>query len=323
VERFPYREQYRDCYLAWGGGLWIKKTCSPVLNWEVSYTIGTTPPKEEQSRGVIDDRNPLNLQAGNPNLKPKEEHRLTAKWNKLFIANSSSLGLKVDYLLVRNDVASNSRFFSENTYLSAYDYTVQRGATLYTYENTKPNHLVTAKVDYSLLSRLLKSSIKMYVEYTFEKRPSFTQGKPNDLIRNKGVFFFVVESNFSRKVRLSLQSNTQLSSDKSTLNKASEFLDEQASIGVHTNVISKFGVGANFIYTYKKDLALGEDSGKPNLMVNISRRLGRYTSLVLRGINLLDKSTSETFGKTADYTFRSRQLRTAGRCFMLSLDYQF
>jgi len=318
VERFPTREQHRDHFLVAWADIQVNKYCSPELNWQVKYTLTPLLPAVGQLRTVIRDENPLFLSTGNPSLKPAKIHSLNVMVNKMFVSRASQLGFSLLYTLTQDFITSYQRYFAESTYLPEYDYTAIAGATLTVPKNTKPSHDLQVQAKYSKYSGLLESKLEFELLYNYEKSPSFLQGERNDLVTDKGTFKWNITSGFSRQVELVLGSSTSLSSTRSDLDKASNILNEWADFTVRTKLIPKFTVIGTFSYIYKKNYATEREYNQTNLRAEISRNLGKFATIKLEGINLLDRQTGVNFTKTADYTARGETART-GRYVLLTL----
>ena len=153
-----------------------------------------------------------------------------------------------------NYIATNSRYFTQDTYLTEYDYTAHQGATLYTVENTSVSHRLTALVNYSKFSDWLKSRVTISAEYRYGKTPAIIQGESNTLIRNSGNLRFNVLTNFSRKIEFSLTSETNLSHFESLMSEASKILKEELKFDVRTDFIPKFHITSTIRYKLEKEI---------------------------------------------------------------------
>jgi len=322
VERFPCRQQDKNNFLFLASNGHLSTTFSPVENLKVDYEVKTVLPSVEDTRRMVDDQYPLFLRAGNPNLKNTRHYTLGVQYNKTFVKRTLALEWLLNYKLIQNNIAPNSRYFMETTYLPEYDYTAVAGATLLTMENTDPWHSFGVSLKGSKRSGWLKSKLTCALSYLYEKQPSFTQGVQNDLIRNEGQFEYEVLTHFSRKVEFTLCSTTKLFREKSALDKASELLDETVRFLMRTTVIPKFRVSANLTYRYKKNFATSFETDQTALDVSVSRNIGKHTTLSLDGFNLLNMRSGVNIKKTAEYFSRSATSQT-GRYVMLTLKYNF
>jgi hypothetical protein len=219
--------------------------------------------------------------------------------------------------LTTDAISNGEDYFQESTYLPEYDYTVMAGATLITPRNIKAKHSFNVDALYSKHSGLLESKLDFEGKYFYKKEPSFDQGQMNDRISHQGIFFFRLNTSFSRKVEFRLSTRTSLMNTQSDLDKASNILEQGASLTFRTSLIPRFSISTTFSYDYSKNYATRHENDRPDLKMEIGRQLGKFASLRLEGINLLDRQTGVGFHKTAMYMGRTEDART-GRYVMLT-----
>jgi hypothetical protein len=321
VERFPDWEQEKDRFLYFNPVLELKATFSPTSNLDASYYTESQKPSVDHLRSVIDDANPLNLRSGNPNLKVTHEHQLNVNYYKILPLLSASLQSGISLMIKRNPIVSNSRYFTETTYLPEYNYTVERGATLHTYENSDPEYFLRVVVGFEKFWSFLG---KCTFAPSYERRvtPSFTQGEENDLTMNRGVFDVNILTNFSKKVSLTIFSKSAFDHSTSQLGQSSKSLEETLTLRSSTKIIPKCSVDVNMVYNYRKNLTFQNEENNILLNVFISRSLGKYFSMSLNGYNLLDSKNKNTIGTTAEYDFRRGHNQT-GRYITMNLTCKF
>jgi outer membrane receptor protein involved in Fe transport len=322
VEYFPIDYQIEEHFQNIGYRIMYQHRYSPSSMLKFNYSSGKTMPTIDQLRQSINDLNPLFLQAGNPNLRRPRKHSADFSFNHLFVANSSSIELLMNYQLIKNYIAMNSHFFTEATYLPEYRYTAIAGATLTTPQNAGNSQNFSANFSYSKLSQWLKSSVKLSLEYQYQKTPSFLQGEPNDWTRNQGSFGLDITSNFSKKIELTLQNSTEITHNKTLLSNSDDIIQELIIFGARSSFIPKYIVKATMRYNYKKQFSSSDDIQNIQLETSISRKVGKRATLALEGYNLLDYHESKSLSKTAEYLFYSHMSRS-GRTILLSLKYNF
>jgi hypothetical protein len=317
VERFPNRIQHRDNFLPLSATLYANGKSTPTFNWNFTYRLTTQLPFIPQIRREIETLNPLFLYAGNPNLKPEKQHSWVVFFNALSVSSSAHFSGSMSYDLTTDAISNCEDYYRETTYLQEYDYTVMAGATVTTPRNTKARHRFNVNGLYSKYSGLLESKLEFEGKYFYDKLPSFLQGQAIDRITHRGMFFFRLNTAFSRKVEFCLISRTSLTNTRSNIDKASNILDQGTSLTCRTNLIPQFNISTTFSYDYTKSYATGRENGRPDLKMEIGRQLGRFALLKLEGINLLNRQTGVGFQKTAMYTSRTESART-GRYLMLT-----
>ena len=231
----------------------LKATFSPTSNLDASYYTESKTPSVGHLRSVIDDANPLNLRSGNPNLKVTHEHQLNVNYYKILPLLSASLQSGISLMIKRNPIVSNSRYFTETTYLREYNYTVERGATLHTYENSDPEYYLKVCVGFEKFWSFL-GKCTFTPSYVRRVTPSFTQGEENDLTMNRGGFDVIILTNFSKKVSLTIISNSAFDHSTNQFGQSSKSLEERLTLVGSTKIIPKCSVNVYMAYNYRKNL---------------------------------------------------------------------
>ena len=319
VERFPVREQSKDRFLFFNPKWSLRATFSPTLNLSADYSSQTTLPTAGQLRREINDANPLYLSGGNPLLKPTKEHKWIILFNKIILP-SSAFKTEIYFTLTQDPIVSNSRYFTETTHLSEYDYTVERGATLNTYENSDPKYELSIKFGYDRFWSFL-GRCKFETAYFRMKEPSFMLGERNDLMREAGEFEVNILTNFSKKAELNITSMTILGRSESRIGQANELLQERVRLQANTTIIPKFRIRAEMDYDYQKNLTLHHEKNNMILNASISRGF-KYFSMELKGVNLLDSRKNDILIRTAEYDGH-RGFAQTGRYVTLILSSSF
>jgi hypothetical protein len=111
----------------------------------------------------LDDSNPLQLQAGNFDLKIPVMNEMTLKTN--LMVNGSTLEVKATYRLDENSLVERSHYYRTPTFLPEFNYTTVAGARLLTKENVTGSQLWSVGVNYS--AYLGESIIQVNPIYTY------------------------------------------------------------------------------------------------------------------------------------------------------------
>lgn len=132
-----------------------------------------TVPSIEQITARINDLNPLQLSAGNPNLKATQRYDMALNWTKTFDLTGKEFEFRVSGGYVRNAITTRSRFFAESTTLPDWEnYQTQANATLSTFENVSGNANANLDVGYSFrLGRWM--TVRANLNGAFDRNRSF------------------------------------------------------------------------------------------------------------------------------------------------------
>lgn len=114
--RFSYRAPGREAdvdnlTLNWAPKLNFYYNVTSTESWNVSYLAMTQPVSAQQLiPDTLDYSDPLNLQLGNPDLKPSFTHMLNVGYNRFVPETMRSYNLYLYYSLIRNSVSMQSMY---------------------------------------------------------------------------------------------------------------------------------------------------------------------------------------------------------------------
>ena len=104
----------------------------------LGYTWRSEAPAIEQFRPRIDDRSPYFLKAGNPDLKPAEQHTLQVGWSSTPFGKKlvSSILIDASASAVRRAIVSQTTYFQVDTHIDGWGgYDAVQGSSLTTFVN--------------------------------------------------------------------------------------------------------------------------------------------------------------------------------------------
>lgn len=90
-----------------------------MRNLQLTYRGNTNQPGIESLLPVTDNSNPLNIQVGNPNLKPSFQHNVGFNFRDYYAEHQRTVVVNANYTLTQNAV-SNIRSYNEETGGSTY-----------------------------------------------------------------------------------------------------------------------------------------------------------------------------------------------------------
>lgn len=178
------------------------------------FSVGASPemPSTEQLRATLDATNPLLLRAGNPDLKLPTSLNSSLSYHNNDASSARSIWVEITGGYNFNFVATQDRFFLEDTYLPQYDYTAQQGAQLMTEVNVGGCYHVGSNFSYWQRISGLQSTLRLGLGYDFRQTPYFFNGTPNRPGSHALRLTVGFETGFSTKVKLSVNAATAMSS---------------------------------------------------------------------------------------------------------------
>lgn len=146
--------------------------------YEISYSTRSILPSLEQIRYHIDDRNPLMLRIGNPDLKQGMAHKLQCIYNT-YTKNRHGLTVALKAGYVSNSIVSKSKYFSsQETIDIGYDYVVKPGSTLYTYKNADGKFDASAVTTWSARLNKIKTLMRVNLGTEYQRVPMYVGDQP-------------------------------------------------------------------------------------------------------------------------------------------------
>lgn len=308
-------------------------TWSPRIMWNLgSFTSGmffsymgrSQLPSFEQLSQQIDDRSPLFLTSGNPNLKPSYTHMFSVNTNYV-CNNTSTLSGGASLSITQDQVASRSRYYANGAILEDWGgYEVTPGATFTTYENLNGTLRVSGNVGYSRPIQMIKSSLNARLMYDFGRSASYVQDALSHNYNQSATLSLNLRTNFSRSYKVELMSYSRLSYTKSTIGNSNNYYSQRVMLRSTNNFTEKWFLNAMYGYNVLHPFTEGSSGNREmNLNAIVGYRfLKNRASLSLSAFDLLNQSTSYSTSTEVDYELERWQ-PAFGRFWTVNFSYKF
>ena len=174
---------------------------TPQQNLRLMYRTATNVPSVNQLQNVIDNSNPLQLTAGNPDLKQEYTHTFSARYNRTNPANARSFFLLLSGTLTNDNITNTTFLASRDTLLASRSdrpgVMLYRGSQLTRPVNLNGYRNMRSFATYGLPVAFLKSNLNLNLGYTYTHAPGLINGVLN--LSNSSVFNsgFVLSSSAS------------------------------------------------------------------------------------------------------------------------------
>ena len=276
----------------------------------VNYETSVQEPSVQQLQPVIDNRDPLNLYRGNPDLDPAYRNRLTMRFNSFNPV--SSFGFFVfataDYVM---DAIANAVSVDENLVRTTTPVNTQSNLNL----------MGNVNVNYSLSQ--LKSRVMLGGRVTRMQGTNILneaeQRITNNMLTGNARYSFRPGDNFESN--LSATMNWQITAyEFSTLEQA--YLNQTYVAETSWRFLQHYRLDAGLRYMIYQGRTSDFDQEIPLLEVSFSRRFLKNNNgeLSFSAYNLLDRELGVT--QRADANFLEQQVTNSlGRYFLLSFTY--
>ncbi len=161
---------------------------------EMNYRTWTNEPSIGQLQDVINNTNPLQLHAGNPNLNQTYYHWGRARYFLNNVDTGKSLYASIESTIAK-DLVTNSIFIASEPTPITDDITLETGSQLTRPENVDGYYQVRSYASYGMPMEAIKSNVRIRGGMSYVRRPGLINDKVN----------YSNASNF--RVGLSLSSN--------------------------------------------------------------------------------------------------------------------
>jgi len=280
-------------------------------------------PSIEQWMPYLNDRNPYYLTAGNPSLHQSYLHSINVRRN-IRLKNSSSLDLSANGSLTRNTIAEKTVFYSVETFLPEWNYTVPAQSSLTTYENLNGAINLNASANYSTAQfKAIKGTLTTNLSFSYGITPTYiseTLNQTKSFIYGGAVSY---ASNFSNVIKLTILSkaNYIYTTNNITANDRTVNMRVEGTFNWQ-NILKYFFVKTNYSFSSYRSL---DDNYSPMLSHILSAVIG--CKLMKNNLNLsfvandvLNRNAGFNSVRMSDY-IRNIQTQSFGRYFTFNIGY--
>lgn len=322
-ERLPVGYLQPKTYQQVSPAFSLRYSKNPVsLNIGYSESMGI--PSIEQTTNVMDNSSQAYLKAGNPSLDASVNRSATVRLSATSFKTGSVFSFNVGYSNTSDCIVSNTRYFTEDTYLPEYDYTATAGSSLTIPINAGGASDLNSRIGWDGYINALKSSFSTFVDYRFSRRPFSTDG----LIRNNDGhdlgLSLTFMSGFSKYIDLMISADAHIGR---TLVGGNVFYDSFSFGGwlnAKVHFLKHFWLGCDFRTSLYRSTKQGFDRNDISWDMDLTYKFGkkRRSELTLACEDILDSSlnilriTLDDYVKTIDNT-------VFGRSLTLSYKYTF
>jgi len=275
-----------------------------------NYETSVQEPGILQLQPIIDNRDPLNIYIGNPELRPSYRHRLTLRFNSFNPATSFGFFTfaSADYV---NDAITNAVSVDESL--------IQTISPV----NTDNNLNVRGQINVTFALNKLKSRINIGTGISHSQSTNIlndvNQRISNNTLSGNLRYNFRPFDNWETNLSASLNRNLT-DYEFSTTQQA--YLNQTYSAESNLTFFKNYEASINYRYMVYQGKTSDFDQKVPLLNASIARRFLKNKSIELKlsAFNLLDKDLGVTQTSNVNYIERT-VTNSLGRYFLLSLTY--
>lgn len=335
-----------------------------INKWAFYFESYNSTPALEQLSPRLDNTNLYNVSVGNPDLKQtmfytfdfsystvvgksrsgmenksmesvvmehimerkaaRESGKSTSGRGQGSLDKLNTIMFSLNFTIHQNPSVYKRTYFSKETYLPQYDYTMPAQSTLTTFENVKEGY----DGRFSFLSQTVLSKIacnlSLSAGLSFDSSPSFVG---TELVRTNNVSPNVrigLRSNFSKIVRFNVGFTAAYTHSDNTQGFRNDYFNERISASVEVNNIFKhMYIGANYDKVFTQ---MVKYSGINDNILNatLGAKFGpknEYT-IAFTANDIFNRNTGFSTRMTADYVTNS-WTKNFGRYLLFTFAYRF
>ncbi|MDE7374040.1 MAG: hypothetical protein K2M86_01735, partial [Odoribacter sp.] len=276
----------------------------------------------EQLREELDNRNPLQLRAGNPMLK--RPVKVGMQWNSTLISKKgNNMNIVLGVYKTENAITSHTRFFDVDTKLSDYnDYVAIAGSSLTTPENSSKSWLASARMAYSFRLKPLRSTMNLDLSHSYQNLPIYVHSMPASNKRHSSNVGVSVSTSFSTKFETTVSYRPILSFDDNSMEKNKTF---SQNLNMTLRYVSSKGYMVTFDARWHDYYTkIGEGYNNLILDPSVGKRFGKKQnfSVKVEGHDLLNQTKIFSVNMEDDYVVMTRRY-SLGRYVICRLEYKF
>jgi hypothetical protein len=230
------------------------------------YRTGTNIPNIDQLQNVVDNSNPLNIRAGNPDLTQEYQHGLTFRYNQTNADKGTVFFAFANASHETNMIGNATLIAASDTLVDGIE--ILRGARYTRPQNIGNRQVITSLANYGFALTKLKSNINVNGGVNWVRSPGLineVENFSNNTSFNSGV---VVASNISEKVDFTLTYSASYhwvrNSIQTELNN--NFLTQ--STGAKINLLPYKGFVLSTDLVYRNFSGLGEGFNQSFALMN-------------------------------------------------------
>lgn len=299
----------------------LRYSLSKEKNLRLYYRTSTNAPSITQLQNVVDNSNPLQLSAGNPDLDQENSHSLTFRYNSANLEKGSTFYAYLVGSYTLDNISDITTIASQDTVYNGIS--LLRGASLSLPQNYGNSQSYRSFLTYGFPVTRLKSNLNL----SFGVNHTITPGLVNDLeniANNTGLTLgAVLGSNISEQVDFTVSYNGGYNIIDNTLQQDLNSNYYSQNIGLALNLLTKSGLLFNMQGT--NTYLAGIEGFEQNFTLLSAKAAYKFmkndqAELSLSAFDVLGQNNSISREITAAYVADNKSL-VLSRFYMLNFTY--
>ena len=352
-DRFPVDDPYDRRFNSVSGGISLN-TESMLNHWYISYDTNSSTPSLDQVRPKINNDNLYSVSAGNPKLAQSRSHNVSMNYSTVLgretrelirqqenesiddeekfmrqmsqqsTGTLSTISFGASFSTRHNPIVSRQMYYTVETYLPEYDYTMPAQSTFSTYENVSDSYSADGNISYSTPLTHIQCILTASLRASWSKNPSYVNYTLTNTENFNPSANVTLRSNFSRNIRINLGGNAAYTHSYNDQKNSTDYWTERINVGFEFNNIFKMAyVGGNYFKNFTQGLEYGQMND--NIMnLNAGLRWGPQNNFDFSVAvhDLFNTTTGFSTSMNSNYITNSWR-HSFGRYVFFTLVYRF
>ncbi len=215
-EDFPVEDRIGHRFTSLLPQVMLRYDISKSKNLRLFYRTMTNEPSVSQLQNVIDNSNPVQLSAGNPDLKQTYQHSMFLRYSSVNTAKASAFfilfggGIGYDYVV-------NSTFLARKDTVLANGAELRPGTRFVMPVNAGGYRNMRVFTSYGIPLKFIKTNLNFNASWNYTHSPGIINGLTSYTSDNNFSLGVVLASNISEKVDFTLSSASNYSVAQNTV----------------------------------------------------------------------------------------------------------
>ncbi|RYZ48950.1 MAG: hypothetical protein EOP49_17420, partial [Sphingobacteriales bacterium] len=286
------------------------------------YRTSTNAPSVDQLQDVVNNTNPLQQSAGNPNLVQSYQHNLAIRYN------ATNTNANSTFFALLSGTATQD-YIGNNTTIATSDMTIgninlSRGAQFIRPENMSGYYNLRSFATYGVPVSALKSNFNVNGTVAYVRTPGIINNQKNYANNTTLGLGFVISSNISEKIDFTLSSNSSYNLVRNTLNANSnnEYFNQSSRLSINYIFWKGIAFNTELNHQYYSGLSAGFNQSYLLWNMSLAKKVFKKQQgeIKLSVYDLLKQNTSVIPTVTDAYIQYSRT-NVLTQYFMLTFTY--
>lgn len=292
-------------------------------NLRLFYRSSNNAPSVNQLQDVINNSNPLQLSAGNPNLKQDWQNSVNLRYSAVNTDKNTSLFLLVGGTFTGQYIANSTLVASADTLL-APDIVLARGSQFSQPVNLDGYFSLRTFGNYSLPLGFMKTNLNLNASASLTRTPGLINRELNEVDALNTGFGLALSSNISEKFDFYISTNTSFNSIENTLQPElnTDYFNQNSRLRVQVNPWKGLVFQTEMIHQYNSGLSadFNQDYLLWNAAIAYKFLKKREAELRLSVFDILKQNLSIS-RNTTDVYYEDVRTDVLQQYFMLTFSY--